>query len=216
MNHRDYKQFAAGECYHIYNRGNAKMDIFRDAQDYQNFLKRLEMVLGLAEPVEASGRSQRKALVRLEPLPKGSFSVVSYCLMPNHFHILIKQNGDISISKLMAKLTTSYAMYFNKKYNRVGGIFQDKFKAVPVDTDQYLQWLSVYIHQNPPVAGLIEKPEDWPWSSYSSCISNKEDIICDTSIILENYKNSDEYKAFVESSFDIIKQYKDVDDLLMD
>src|SRR3989344_4815697 len=82
----------------------------------------------------------------VRPIPKGSFTILAYCLMPNHFHILIRQNLKIPIGQLMIKVCTSYAKYFNHKYNRVGNIFQDTFKAKVIETDEYLSYLSAYIH----------------------------------------------------------------------
>ena|SRR5579872_2867021 len=217
MSNRDYKEFAEGEYYHIYNRGNGKMDIFRDEQDFQNFLKRLRLVLGL-ETVPTPGRReatkvpfefQRAPLIRIMPLPKDAFTIVCYCLMPNHFHLLLRQNKEVPASKLISKLCTSYGKYFNRKYKRVGGLFQDQFKSVLIDNDNYLKWLSAYIHQNPKVAGLVRKVEEWPWSSYHNFISGRGDIIADADVVLGDFKNVDEYKKFVESSFEIIKEKKD-------
>ena len=117
MRFRDYKIFRIGCYYHIFNRGNNKQAIFLDSMDYMALLKRLKIVLGLYIDTQ----------LRVHPLPKNSFSVISYCLMPNHFHFLIRQNTDVGIEKLIQKVITSYVMYFNRKYNRVGGLFQDAF-----------------------------------------------------------------------------------------
>ena len=113
MGNRDYKQFCAGEIYHIYNRGVGKMDIFRDASDYRLFLDRLKENL-FPELVDKSklSRLQRKRKM----LPSNSFELISYCLMPNHFHILITERIEGGISTFMQKLSTAYAMYYNKKY----------------------------------------------------------------------------------------------------
>src|SRR5579872_5831116 len=117
MKNRDYKQLAIGECYHIYNRGNGKMEIFRDKQDYINFLRRLKHILNIEVPRTVIDFDRTKlSLARMIPLPKDSFSIFCYCLMPNHFHIIIQQNSEISISKLVTKLCTSYSIFYNKKY----------------------------------------------------------------------------------------------------
>jgi putative transposase len=157
MNTRDYKQYGKGEYYHIYNRGNLKADIFLDDEDYKSFLFRLQRNLFPEEDFSK---------IRTQKLPANCFSLVAYCLMPNHYHLLIRQNTDLPTSKLITKICTSYAKYFNKKYDRVGHLFQDKFRQALVDNDSYLLWLSAYIHQNPAVARLVDKPEMYPWSSY--------------------------------------------------
>ncbi|MEK9209095.1 MAG: transposase, partial [Patescibacteria group bacterium] len=111
---RDYKSSAPGEYYHAYNRGNAKEPVFLDDDDYRFFLLRLDQNLSSDIAVNRHFR----------PLPPNSFSLISYCLMPNHFHLLLRQDRDIPTSKLIGKICTSYSMYFNKKYGRVGHVFQ--------------------------------------------------------------------------------------------
>ena len=114
---RDYKTFAPGEFFHIYNRGNNKQDIFIEDSDYEFFMLRLKQNLYPDKFDE----------LKIQPLPSNSFSLISYCLMPNHFHLLIRQNSEIPTSKLMLKICSSYSKVFNKKYERVGHIFQDQF-----------------------------------------------------------------------------------------
>ncbi|MDQ3018263.1 MAG: transposase [bacterium] len=167
MNNRDYKNFAPKNFYHIYNRGNNKQNIFIDQNDYLFFLLKLCSILGLTKSQIVSYRAQS--------LPKDSFTILSYCLMPNHFHILIRQNENIPIGKLMSKLCTSYSKYFNKKYARSGALFQDQFKSIIVSTDSYLFWLTLYIHLNPVRAFLAIKPQDYKWSSYYELLNSSEE-----------------------------------------
>ena len=213
MGVRDYKQFIAGNYYHIYNRGNGKMDVYKDDQDYSNFLKRIKLTLGLNQDL------QRLPLqtLRIQSLPKDAFSIVCYCLMPNHFHLLIRQNGEIPISMLINKVCSSYSRYFNKKYDHVGHLFQDRFKAVGVEDDKYLLWLSAYIHQNPKVAGLVDKIEDYKWSSYRNYVNLERVEICDSDIIMNRFSIND-YVTFVGDSYEAIKQNKVMDkvELLLD
>lgn len=221
MNTRDYKEFAPGEYYHIYNRGTGKMDIFRDEEDYLNFLKRLKIILGVQVETKAIPGNRKKGPwarpLQIIPLPKDSFSLACYSLMPNHFHFLIKQNTELPISKFITKLCTSYAMYFNKKYDRVGTIFQDAFKSINVDSNEYLLWLSAYIHQNPSVAGLVWDLKEWKWSSYSSFLGGNKDDFCDKEIILGQFeKDRNPYRRFVETSYDAIKDKKLVSNIFID
>ena len=206
MNTRDYKKFAAGEYYHVYNRGNAKQNIFRDNADFHFFLLRLRQNLFPDE----------KAKLRLQPLPPNSFSLICYCLMPNHFHFLIRQNEEIPMSKLLLKICTSYSKYFNKKYESVGHIFQDQFKQVWVGDNEYLTWLSAYIHQNPKVAGLANDIKKYPWSSYLDFIGERNDSLCKKEIILNQFNSAGDYENFVSDSFDIIKNGKLARELLLD
>ncbi len=194
MANRDYKDSVPGAYFHIYNRGNKKEDIFLDESDFRFFILRLKQYLF----------PDLKNKLRVNPLPKDSFSLISYCLMPNHFHLILRQNLDIPTSKLLLRVCTSYSKYFNKKYDKVGHIFQDQFKQIMIDNDNYLKWLSCYIHQNPKVAGIVKNIEQYKWSSYNNFIGKDINNICDREIILSYFKNNKEFKDFTESSYEII------------
>ena len=115
-----------------------------------------------------------------------------YCLMPNHFHFLIRQNSDIGIDRLITKVCTSYAMYFNKKYEKVGNLFQDAFKAKLVDNDSYLTYLSAYIHNNPVNVEL------YPYSSFPDYCGVRSGQICEQQLLLGMFDNDRQaYKKFV-------------------
>ncbi len=206
MKNRDYKESGAGEYFHVFNRGNEKKSIFIDDEDYDFFIFKIGQNL-FPDP---------KTINRTQPLPEGAFSLISYCLMPNHFHLLIRQNTDLPTSKLLLKICTSYSMYFNKKYQRVGHVFQDRFKQVLVNDNEYLKWLSAYIHQNPKVAGLVTNLDDYRWSSYPFFVGLREDRLCDKSIIYDQFGNSKGYKEFVESGYQLIKDKKGMEDILLD
>lgn len=139
--------FAPGECYHIYNRGNGKHKIFHDKKDYQRFLELLYIC-----------NQKSRIKVRSRDLNKSTFdsdrnttivSIGAYCLMPNHFHILLIENDEGGVSKFLQKLTTGYVMYYNQKYKRSGSLFEGKFKSEHVGNDRYLKYLFSYIHLNP-------------------------------------------------------------------
>ena len=210
MNNRDYKQSASDSYYHIYNRGNAKQDIFVEPEDYRFFLLRLVQNI-FPEKFEDH---------RTPPLPQNSFSLISYCLMPNHFHFLLRQNKDTSPSKLLSRISTSYSKYFNKKYDRVGHLFQDQFKQILIENNEYLLWLSAYINQNPKTANMVKSAEDYPWSSYLSFLKPDKNNICDFTIIREQFKNTDEYIKFNNEVGFLVKERKnipeDISDLLFD
>lgn len=213
MKNRDYKIFAPNNYYHVFNRGNDKQDIFLDREDYYFFLNRLKEYL-YPELLEDAPPTSHK--YKRKKLPVGCFDLVCYCLMPNHFHWLIKQNLLVPISKIISKISTSYSIYFNKKYKHVGHVFQDQFKAVRVGSDEYLLWLSAYIHQNPKVAGLVDKSEGWQYSSYLSFLDHKLPFICKPDVVIKQFKNKSDYKNFVEKAFVKIKTKKDLEYFLLD
>ena len=153
--------FAPGEYYHLYNRGFDKRLTFLDRRDHIRFLASLYF-----------GNSQEQFHPSDWPGPgiEDVFSSVpidfknrligigAYCLMPNHFHLLVREREDGGLSLVMHKLQTGYTMYFNKKYQRTGGLFESTFKAKHVDDDRYLNYLLAYIHLNP--VKTID-PKDW-------------------------------------------------------
>lgn len=233
MNKRDYKEFETGEWHHIFTRGNGKMDVFRDEQDYENFLKRLGLVFGKNDDASArTGEPFVQAVpgrplyrrerwtpgaIRITPFEPDAFSIAAHCLMPNHFHFLIRQNSEASISKLFLKLLTSYSMYFNRKYNHVGHVFQDRFKAVRIEDDTQLKHVSAYVHVNPKIAGLVRDLKKWKYGSYPEYFSEIAGGVCDTKILLEQFRNVREYEKFVEDSLEDIRARKDVArELMMD
>ena len=158
-----YKQYAKGLIYHIYNRGNGKQNIFLEENDYRFYLNRLR-----------------------EALLKHDASLVCYALMPNHIHLVVKQENDIPIHKFISSLHTSYSMFFNKKSHRYGHLFQDRFKQVIVETDEQLLQLSKYVHLNPVAAGLAEKPWKYFWSSYQEVMGANPLSLCQKEILIDS------------------------------
>lgn len=147
--------FVPGEYYHVYNRGNSKQKIFLDRKDYQRFIDLLYAV-NSSEKFNFSDSIKGISVYELEKNPR-LVAIGAYCLMPNHFHILITPLSEEGMTKFMQKLSTAYVMYFNGKYQRAGALFEGKFKAEHVDNDVRLKYLFSYIHLNP--IKLIQK--DW-------------------------------------------------------
>lgn len=208
MNNRDYKLHYPGGFFHAYNRGNARETIFCDADDHDFFLRKVRQNIF---PQEVKNRFFR-------PIPEGSFSIVAYCLMPNHFHLLIRQNGEIPIGKLIGKICTSYSMYFNKKYGRVGQVFQDQYKQVHVRDDRYLSWLSAYIHQNPTVAKMVQHPKRYPWSSYGEyeAIHTSASGICDKQLVQELFPDMGAHLQMTADAGEIMKRVAEEPDVFLD
>ncbi len=143
--------FSIGEYYHIYNRGTDKRVIFLENRDYQRF-KILLYLCNCAEPVDICNHLRTgRTFNGLLKTKRGDtlVDIGTYCLMPNHFHILVREKVEGGITKFAVKLLTAYSMYFNKKNNRRGTLFESNFKAKHVDSDEYLKYLFAYIHLNP-------------------------------------------------------------------
>ncbi|MDO8451607.1 MAG: transposase [bacterium] len=133
--------------YHVYARGNNRNLIFFEENDYQRFLNNLDR---FSSPFH--------------------LKILTYCLLPNHFHLLLKI-GDIELSKFMQVLLTAYTMYVNKKRGRVGHIFQGRYQSIVVEKETYLLQVQRYIHRNPVKAGISASPESYPWSGYTQYLN---------------------------------------------
>lgn len=163
------KQYVENSYYHIYNRGVEKRLIFQEEQDYAVFLSYLRDYLlpkdvdGLTEILASSSTTSKEKDKALKLLRLNNFSeeitLISYCLMPNHFHFQIKQRDSESIDRFINSLGTRYTIYFNRKYKRVGPLYQGVYKAVLVKTDEQLQHLVRYIHKQ-----ALELGENQPCS----------------------------------------------------
>jgi len=187
--------FLESGFYHIYNRGNRKSKIFLDERDYLRFLER-------------AGIYKNKCEVE----------ILCYCLMPNHFHFLLRQKSEIPITKFMLSLATSYSKYFNVKYEEVGRLFQERFQAKQVETDEYLLQLSRYIHLNP--HDLTDKIESYDWSSFKFYCDpkNRDTGLVNSKYVLDYFsqkKPREDYLQFVlgESGLEVPL---DVGELMID
>lgn len=160
-------EFAEGEFYHIYNRGNSKQKIFNHKNDYERFIN----LLFLANSKNSFNFFNLLKDDHLYDFKRGDtlVEIGAYCLMPNHFHILITPKDEGGASKFMQKLTTAYVMYYNQKYERTGGLFEGKFKSEHLSDDRYLKYIFSYIHLNP--VKLIEPK----WKEFG--IKNKNRVL---------------------------------------
>jgi len=153
------KQYENGAFYHVYNRGVNKRLIFLDYYDYRVFLNLLKRYLDEQPSCDNRGRQY--------PWLRADVTLLAYCLMPNHFHLLVRQKREQGISRLLQNVSTSYAAYFNKRHRRVGNLFQGVFRARGIDSDSYLQHISRYIHANP------RQYAAWLYSSYQSYLTKQ-------------------------------------------
>jgi len=139
--------FVGGEFYHIYNRGNSKQKIFLDSIDRQRFV---DLLYAMNREEKFNFADSIKGISVYENISKNKLVAIgAYCLMPNHFHILLTPIAENGVSKFMQKLSTAYVMYFNEKHRRSGGLFEGKFKSEHTRDDRHLKYLFSYIHLNP-------------------------------------------------------------------
>ena len=181
--------FVPGLYYPIYNRGNNRQSIFFQPENYLYFL-----------------RNVKKYIVPLAKVPV-------YCLMPTHYHMVLRSeqaseflenseayNSEVynaKISNAMMRLSVSYTKAINKRFSRVGSLFQGQFQAKPIETYSHLLNLCVYIHANPVKDGLVALPEDWIYSNYLEWLGQRKGTLVDREFIQENFGSPAEYQTLV-------------------
>ncbi|PIU36320.1 hypothetical protein COT03_00200 [Candidatus Shapirobacteria bacterium CG07_land_8_20_14_0_80_39_18] len=197
---------ATGEIYHVFNRGISSQPTFFDNRDYQRFLNAFIFYQNREPPMKlslflTSSYENREKFIQ-ESLAKSDFLVdnISYCLMPTHFHFLLKQLEDGGISRFISNLTNSYTRFLNTKQKRVGPFFQGRFKAVRIETNEQLLHVSRYIHLNPFASFLVKNIEDlnsYIYSSFPEYLGKVKRELCQKDMVLGQYKTKELYYKFV-------------------
>jgi putative transposase len=203
--------FAPGEYYHLCGRGNEKQKLFLDIRDYVRFLF---LILYFQSPIIVNNISSiisnfvKHKKFNLSDKTKNKITrnrtveLVSFSIMPNHFHLIVRELEEGGISKYMQKVLMAYAKYFNEKYEKSGHVFQGPFKAIHIEDDSQLLYTSAYIHRNPrKLKEWKNKEHLYPWSSYQDCLEeNRWDEFLNTDIISARFRTPNDYKKMVEES----------------
>lgn len=212
-----------GEYYHIFNRGVAKLPTFLSDHDYQQAMLGLNYYRFIKPPIKLSRYKKLNLQGKAELLAKMSqdgdklVDIISFVLMPNHFHFLLKQVADNGVARFLSLFTNSYTRYFNTRQNRPGPLFQGAFKAVRIESNAQLLHLSRYIHLNPYVSRIVKKSEllTYPWSSLPSYFSGTDNVI-EPAIILSQFKTSTGYRDFILSHADYARELEFIKHQLID
>ena len=193
-----------GEIYHVFNRGINRVPTFIKKREYDRAIDSLQFYRFVKPPVKLSvflryeEKKKHDVLKLLNDRPI-QVDILSYCLMPNHFHLLLKQKVDNGISKFLSNFQNSYTRYFNTKNERDGSLFLNQFKAVRIETQEQLIHVSRYIHLNPYTGYVVKNFQEllaYPWSSLSSYVEKSNDFV-DKNSIMQNFNNSSKYQEFV-------------------
>ncbi len=218
-------QLAVGEYYHVYNRGVEKRDIFVAPRDYERFLYHLFSCNDTSPLLNSQFHYRGLASIKAKAMVDRRnrlVDIVCFCVMPNHFHLLLCQRLEDGISKFMQKIGTAYTMYFNTKQQRSGSLFQGTFKVKHINQDIYLKHLTRYIHLNPleffepqwkdkgvvNIDGAVKYVREYPWSSYADFVGgNRYDFLLNPDIIKKSYASTEEYERFIEDWTDKDKEF---------
>lgn len=166
-----------GNYYHVYNRGCNRESIFLTDGNYlylTNLIHRF--------------------------LHSYSIAIIAYCLMPNHYHFLIRSDKDDVIAPFIQRLFNSYTQAFNRQQKRSGTLFERRSKSILVDDEDYLIYLCRYIHLNPVAARLVACPEDWVYSNYLEWIGKRDGVLCDREFVQSYFAQPDDYAELIRSS----------------
>lgn len=200
--------------YHVFNRGVEKRRIFNNSQDYQRFL-RILFYYQFKGPKPSFSKYQKFKNERFRDNAK-IVDIICHCLMPNHFHFLLKQNTENGVSEFISKVINGYTKYFNIKYDRVGPLLQGPFKVVRIESDEQLLHISRYIHLNPYVSELVNSLELYQYSSYPEYMGLSESSLCNKQPIMNFFKKSADYKNFIKDHEDYALQLEHLKHLLID
>ncbi|MBI2405232.1 transposase [Candidatus Gottesmanbacteria bacterium] len=204
------------QIYHVFNRGVERRVVFTNKREYERMFTTLWFYRHAKPGATLSHYLHLPELIKpmfeekLQTKPMG-VSLLAYCLMPNHFHSMLRQEQEGGIRRFLANVTNSYTKYFNLRRHRVGPLFQGTFKAVRVETDEQFMHLTRYIHLNPVSSFLVDVDdlETYPWSSYKEYLSPSQDGLCRMDVV-RSLMSLKGYRMFVADQADYAKHLETV------
>jgi len=166
--------YLPGQYYHFYNRGHSRASIFREDANYLFVLRKLKAYVG-----------------------ELNVALVAYCLMPNHYHFLVRQDGEQGVGLLPQRVFNSYTKAYNKRYAHSGTLFEGSYEVKPVNEQKHLLHLCRYIHVNPVKDGFVATPTDWPYSNYQEWVGLRAGTLVDQAFIQAHFPTPEHYATFV-------------------
>lgn len=170
---QDEIEWLPGQYYHIYNRGARGVTIFRQERNYAFVIKKLNHYLAVL-----------------------NLTIIAYCFMPNHYHFLVRQDGEFPAGLLAQRIFNSYSKAYNHAYNHIGTLFVGRFQAKRVTNDEWLRHLCRYIHGNPVKDGIALAPNLWLYSNYLDWIQERDGELIDEEFIDAHFASRQAYKEF--------------------
>jgi len=218
------KALVENEYYHIYNRGVDKREVFSDDRDYARFILSMNLLNDEKDGLMIRWRDYGKCVKNpsLNDFLKLNFrkreylvDIVSYCLMSNHYHFVLKQNVEKGIERFLQKLGTSYTKYFNKKYQRNGSLFQGTFKSSHISSTGLLLRMAVYASCNSEVHRVC--PADkYPWCSFAAHAGRQKNDIINNSIFIEHFKGGTDFREYARENILDFQERKHDQEIFLD
>ncbi len=208
--------------YHVFNRGVDKRDIFTDQREYiraletTRFYRFSNLPTKLSKYLKLPPSSKEKIIKELNDCSGKIVEILGFCLMPNHFHFLLRQVKENGISRFISNFSNSYSKYFNTKHDRTGVLLQGLFKSVLVDSDEQLIHVLRYIHLNPVVAKLAKNPQSYPWSSLNEYTSPTKENICRVEELLAQFPSLEDFIKFHSDQIAYAKQLQAIKHLILE
>lgn len=214
---------ANNQIYHIYNRGVERRTVFTNRRELQRAIDTVKYYRFASLPLKFSKflvqpeKKKSEILISIDSSENKQVEIIAYCLMPNHFHFLVKQLQDNGTSRFISNFTNSYTKYFNTKHERNGPLVQGIFKAVLIETDEQLVHVSRYIHLNPVASFIIEEKEleNYEWSSYKEYLGLTEGF-CGKEIVLNQFPSAENYRQFVRDRVSYAQELEKIKHLLLE
>ena len=201
--------------YHVFTKSIAGFRVFVEHKDFKRIIQLITYYknnpfVKFSDYKKLKNKLKYPFLTKTSPL----IQIIAYCIMPTHIHLVLYEKRENGISNYMRRLLNSYTRYFNEKIKRKGPLWEGRFKKVLVTSDEQLLHLTRYVHLNPVSAGIVEKPEDWPYSSYREYIALEPRSICEVEPFLSFSEK--EYKKFVEDRIDYQRSLEIIKHLILE
>ncbi len=211
------------EIYHVYNRGINKQPTFTTKKEYQRAILAIEFYRVSSPPIRLSKfleleQDKQKEITKITNQAEKLVDIICFCLMPNHFHFLLKQKMEDGISKFIGNFQNSYTRYHNTRNERDGSLFLDQFKAKRIETDEQFIHVSRYIHLNPYtnfIVRTVGELEKYPWSSFSNYLTGNDGFL-EPNLVLDMFGSREKYKHFVFDQADYQRKLKLIEHLILE
>jgi len=211
------------QIYHVFNRGIDRRPTFISTKEYTRAITVIDYYRFSMPPTRLSyflklSKERRQEIYDLMSTHEKLVDILAYCLMPNHFHFMLRQLADNGISKFLSNFQNSYTRYFNTIHERTGSLFLDQFKGVLIETDEQLVHVSRYIHLNPLTSYVVRSIKNlliYPWSSLNEYVENNPQL-CELETVLQFFKKPNEYLSFVKDQMNYQRELHKIQHLVLE